>query len=137
MYLLDTNVVSEIRKVRRAFPAVIEWAKSVPREQMFLSVVTTMELEVGILLLARRDPVQANGFRLWLNDEVFPAFDGRIVPIDKEVALACAPLHVPNRKPDRDAFIAATALVRGFTVVTRNAADFAETGVVTFNPWKS
>ena len=138
MYLLDTNVVSELRKVRvgKADRHVAVWADSVDAADLYLSVITIQELEVGVLLLERRDPRQGAIFRTWLNDHVLPAFTGRILPIDTAVALRSAQLHVPHVRPVRDGLIAATALVHGMRVVTRNVADFEPTGVVTLNPWR-
>ena len=137
MYLLDTNVVSELRKVRagKADSRVAAWADSVDAADLYLSVISIQELEVGVLLLERRDPRQGAIFRTWLNDHVMPAFTGRVLPIDTAVALRSAQLHVPNVRPVRDGLIAATALIHGMQVVTRNVADFESTGVVTLNPW--
>ena len=139
MYLLDTNVVSELRKVGagKADAAVAAWQKTVPVNQAFLSAMTVFELEVGVLLLERRDPAQAIAFRKWLSSLVATVFYGRILPIDIAVASRAAQLHIPDRRPDRDTFIAATALVHGMTMVTRNVADFAGTGVHVLNPWES
>lgn len=136
MYLLDTNVVSELRKVKsgRANPHVSRWALSVPALQLFISVITLMELESGILLMLRRDPTQGTVLREWMTRHVQTAFAGRILPVDERVALRCAQLHVPDPRPERDALIAATALVHGMTVVTRNVDDFAPTQVVLLNP---
>jgi toxin FitB len=137
MYLLDTNVVSELRRAKtgKADRNVLSWAKSVPAGRMFLSVVTVLELEIGILLSERRDSHQGALLRSWMEEHVLPAFDGRILAIDTAVAQRCAVLHVPDPRSDRDALIAATALVHGMTVVTRNVADFEETGVAVVNPW--
>ncbi len=137
MYLLDTNVVSELRKIKsgRANPEVSRWAQSVPVSRLFISAISLMELESGVLLMARRDPMQAALLRVWMNDHVTPAFAGRVLPVDEAVALRCAQLHVPDPRSERDALIAATALVHGMTVVTRNVADFLPTGVMLFNPW--
>jgi toxin FitB len=137
MYLLDTNVVSELRKVRlgKADSHVADWANSVDASDSYVSVVTIQELEIGVLLLERRDPKQGAIFRVWLNDRVLPAFAGRILIIDTAVAQCGARFHVPNPHPFRDGLIAATALVHGMTVVTRNAVDFESTGVPTLNPW--
>ena len=137
MYLLDTNVVSELRKVRlgKANNHVAEWADSLDAADLYLSVVTIQEIEIGVLLAERRDPTQGAIFRAWLNDHVLPAFSGRILPVDTAVALRSAKLHVPDPCPVRDGLIAATALVHGMTVVTRNVADFAPTGVLVLNPW--
>ena len=139
MYLLDTNVISELRepRVRPTHPQVRRWSNSVAAEAHFLSVITIMELEFGILKLMRRDPAQAVVLRDWVDIRVLPAFVGRILSIDAEIAQRCAKLHVPTRISELDAFIAATALVHNLTVVTRNTGDFAGTGVRTLNPWLS
>lgn len=137
MYLLDTNVLSELRKRRsgKIDAAVEAWAGSVDQADMYLSVITVMEIELGIVLLERRDPRQAGVLRLWLHEKVMPAFAGRILPVDTPIALRCARLHVPDTKSERDAWIAATGLVHDLTIVTRNVADFAGTGTVLLNPW--
>ena len=135
MYLLDTNVVSELRKgERQATPTVRSWAESVSTGSLYLSAITVLELETGVLLLERRDARQGEIFRNWLDNQVLPAFADRVLPIDKTIARRCARLHVPDRRPDRDAFIGATALVHGMTVVTRNTADFAAMEVATHDP---
>lgn len=137
MYLLDTNVVSELRKAKagKADPNVTAWAVGVPAASLFLSAITILELETGILQMERRDPVQGALLRAWLEGHVLPAFSARILPVDVLVAQRCAKLHVPDPRSDRDALIAATALVHGLTVVTRNIADFRATGALLLNPW--
>lgn len=137
MYLLDTNVVSELRKAKsgKADKNVKAWAESVSVTSLFLSSITILELETGILLIERRDSIQGATLRTWLDSHVLPAFSGRILPVDVAVAQRCAKLHVPDPRADRDSLIAATALVHGMTVVTRNVADFEPTGVEIFNPW--
>ncbi|PIQ38301.1 MAG: VapC toxin family PIN domain ribonuclease [Lysobacterales bacterium CG17_big_fil_post_rev_8_21_14_2_50_64_11] len=137
MYLLDTNVVSELRKIRlgKADAHVATWADSVDADDLYLSVITLQELEIGVLLAERRDPSQGAVFRAWLDAHVLPAFNGRILSVDIAVAQRSARLHVPDQRPIRDALIAATALVHGMTVVTRNASDFEPTGVAIVNPW--
>jgi len=138
MYLLDTNVVSELRKVRigTADSRVVAWAQSVDAADLFVSVISIMELELGVLSIERKDPAQGARLRTWLDQRVLPAFKGRILPIDTNVALRCARLHVPNPRGERDALIAATALVHGMTVVTRSVTDFTPTGVPIVNPWQ-
>ena len=139
MYILDTNVVSELRKVRsgKADRYVSEWANSVDASDLYLSAITIQELEIGVLLVERRDFSQGAMLRAWLNNYVLPAFDNRILAIDTVVTQRSAHLHVPDPHPVRDGLIAATALVHGMTVVTRNTADFATTGVNILNPWAS
>jgi predicted nucleic acid-binding protein len=137
MYLIDTNVISEIRKIRfgSANKNVAKWADDVDARELYLSVITVEELEIGVLLLERRDPKQGSVLRAWLDQQVLPAFEGRILEIDMAIVLRSAHLHVPNPKPLRDGLIAATALVHSMTVVTRNVDDFKMAGVKIFDPW--
>ena len=137
MWILDTNVVSELRKSRtgKVDKNVAAWAASVPAGALFISAITVLELELGVRLLERRDAKQGAILRAWLDGHVLPAFAGRVLAFDTAVAQRTASLHVPDPRGDRDAIIAATALVHGMTVVTRNVADFADTGVAIFNPW--
>ncbi len=136
-YILDTNVVSELRKggSGRINPNVERWAKQTTAATFYLSVITILELEMGVLLIERKDRIQGAVLRSWLQDHVLPAFQDRTLNIDHNIALRCAALHVPDRRSDRDALIAATALVHGMQVVTRNVSDFADTGVKIINPW--
>jgi len=138
MYLLDTNVVSELRKAKsgKADKNVVAWASSVSATSLYLSAITVLELETGILLVERRDPEQGAVLRSWLTAHVLPAFSDRILAVDTAVAQCCAKLHVPDPRSDRDALIAATAMVHGMTVVTRNIGDFEPTGVEILNPWE-
>lgn len=138
IYLLDTNVVSELRKgkSKKIDRRVTAWAGSVPAESMYLSVISLFEIEVGVLLKERGDPRQGTILRAWYKDRVLPAFAGRILDIDAQIAARCAALHVPDRRSFRDSLIAATAMVHGMTVATRNVSDFEPTGVTVFNPWK-
>jgi predicted nucleic acid-binding protein len=139
MYVLDTNVVSELRKARQGLAdrAVSLWAANTPADDLYLSTITIEELEIGILRMERRDPCQGAILRTWIDDLIETRFAGRILPVDLVVAQRSARLHVPNPCPIRDAFIAATALVHGMTVVTRNVADFHGMGVSLLNPWQS
>ncbi len=137
MFLLDTNVVSELRKIRleKADPHVAQWAGGVDADALYISAVTILELEIGVLQIERRAHRQGAVLRKWLDTLVLPEFDGRILSVDATVAQRCARLHVPDPHAERDALIAATALVHGMTVVTRNTADFAATDVPLMNPW--
>ncbi len=138
MYVLDTNVVSELRKVRagKADSNVAAWAQSVDAAELFVSAITIMELELGVLAMERKDAAQRALLRTWLERSVLPEFSARTLPVDTAVALRSARLHVPDRRNERDTLIAATALVHGMTVVTRNVADFRPTGVAILNPWE-
>ena len=135
MYVLDTNVVSELRKAGKADPRVVAWAGRADVRFMHISVVSILEIRLGILSLQRKDKVQAEILGAWLSRQVILGFAGRILPVDLAVALRCAELHVPDPRSDRGSLIAATALVHGLTVVTRNTKDFEPTGVMTLNPW--
>jgi len=139
MYLLDTNVISELRKAKsgKANQNVLTWANSVSAASLFMSIITVLELETGVLQVERRDPTQGAILRTWLNTHVLPAFAERILPVDTAVAQCCAKLHVPDPHSDRDALIAATALIHGLTVVTRNTSDFVATGVELLDPWNT
>ena len=136
MFLLDTNVVSELRRLGRTDPNVAAWTESVPPGDMFLSSVTILELETGALRLARCDPSQGRLIQRWIEERVLPTFADHILAVDTEVARRCARLHVPDPKPYRDSLIAATALVHGLTVATRNRADFEPMAVPVLNPWE-
>jgi len=139
-YLLDTNVVSAFRFPRGARPAldpVWAWSDTVATGDLAISVITVLEMELGARLKDRRDPGQARGLFAYLHDGVLPDFSGRVLPIDSAVALRAAALHVPDPAPERDALIAAAALVHDLTVVTRNVADFTRTGVRLLDPWRT
>jgi predicted nucleic acid-binding protein len=139
MFILDTNVVSELRKSRhgKADTHVVDWADRADAATLYISAITVLELETGILQIERRDAKQGAVLRAWVNDQVLVEFKDRVLPIDTAVARRCAGLHVPDPRAERDALIAATALVHGMTVVTRNTADFAATGVTLLNPWQA
>ena len=135
MFVLDTNVVSELRRPDQANSLVIAWANGVALGQQFLSAMTVLELEIGVLRMERKDKRQGSELRYWLEQQVLRAFAGRILSMDTAVARRSARLHGPDPLPDRDAIIAAPALVHGMTVVTRNVRDFQSTKVSILNPW--
>ena len=139
MFVLDTNVVSELRRARsgKANRNVIAWAAGVPATTLFVSAITILEIEIGVLRVERRDPKQGALIRAWFDKQVLHAFAGRVLPIDTAVAQRCARLHVPDPRSDRDALIAATALVHGMTVVTRNTGDFKHMHVPLLDPWNA
>jgi predicted nucleic acid-binding protein len=138
MFVLDTNIVSELRKVRsgKANRGVAAWAEQVPSAELFISAITIHELEHGVLLMERSHPAQGAVLRAWLDQSVTAAFKNRVLPVDERVARRAAALHVPDPAPFRDALIGATALLRDMTVVTRDLKDFQrfdELDVI--NPW--
>ena len=137
MFILDTNVVSELRKAKagKADDNVVTWAAAQDPAALFLSAITLLELEMGVRLAERRDSAQGAILRAWMADRVLPAFEGRVLPVDGPVALCCAALHVPDPRSDRDALIAATGIVHAMPIITRNVADFEPTGVKVINPW--
>ncbi len=138
MYLLDTNVVSELRKVRqgKADPGIMRWAAGIASSDLYISVITVQELEIGVMLAERGDREKGKILRFWFENRVLPAFKHRILPVDTQISRYSAKLHVPNPRPIRDAFIAATGLVYGMTVVTRNVCDFEPMEVSFINPWE-
>ena len=137
MYLLDTNVISEFRKIAagKADDRVTKWSNGLDFTTMHISVITIHELEIGTLRIEQRDPPQGAIYREWLDNDVLVAFSGRILALDFAASRIAAKLHVHDPAPFRDAFIAATAVAHGMTVVTRNTADFVRTGVPLLNPW--
>jgi hypothetical protein len=139
MFILDTNVISELRKAKagKADANVVAWAASQDPSALFLSAITLLELEMGVRLTERRDSAQGAILRAWMDNRVLPAFEGRVLPVDGPVALCCAALHVPDPRSDRDALIAATGIVHAMPIITRNVADFEPTGVKIINPWEA
>ncbi|TDD66609.1 type II toxin-antitoxin system VapC family toxin [Jiangella aurantiaca] len=138
MWLLDTNVVSELRKAsagREVASSFAAWARSRPAGLDFVSVVTIYELELGVRRIERRDADQGRVLRAWLDGPVSHEFRGRVITLDVDVMRRAAGLHIPDPRPERDAFIAATALHHGLGLVTRNTKDFASLGLELLNPW--
>ncbi|WP_425309963.1 type II toxin-antitoxin system VapC family toxin [Ammonicoccus fulvus] len=136
--LLDTNVISELRKRPGVVnPRVAAWADAQDTDDLRVSVITVMEIELGVLLVERRDPAQGNILRAWFERAVLGDLSRNLLPVDLAVVRLAAALHVPDPRPERDAYIAATALVHGLTVATRNVADFSPMGVPVLNPWAS
>ncbi len=138
MFLLDTNVISQLRHLSttRMNQQVNQWLQSIHLEDAFLSVFSLFELEKGILLKQRKDPLQANILRQWLSANIMPVFKDRVLLFDSQLSELAASLHVPDPKPEIDSFIAATALHHGFTLVTRNVQDFESMNVSLLNPWE-
>ena len=135
MFLLDTNVISELRRPEKANNNVVAWANTIPTASFFLSAISILEIELSTLKIARGDAAQGAILRAWIDKQILPRFEGRILAVDTAVAQRCARLHVPDPRAERDAMIAATAMVHGLTVVTRNVADFKSVGVALLNPW--
>jgi toxin FitB len=137
MYILDANVVSKLRKVYpgKAHPNVAYWFSSINAADVFLSVITLQELEIGVRLVERKDPSQGEILRTWLEGYVIPVFNGNLLEVSREVTIASAQYYIPDSRPTRDALIAATAEVHKMTVVTRNMADFEPMDVKILNPW--
>ena len=136
MFLLDTNVIAELRRPDRAHRNVVAWANVIPAASFFMSAISILEIELGARLIARKDAAQGAVLRTWIDNQILVRFEDRILAIDTSVAQRCAQLHVPNPRAERDALIAATALVHSLTVVTRNVADFEPMGVTLINPWE-
>jgi predicted nucleic acid-binding protein len=136
LYLLDTNVISELRRLHRAQHEVVRWASSLEPTQIHISVISVLEIEIGALRLGRKDKAAGVSLRTWIDTQVLPSFADRMLPVDTTIAMRCAALHVPDPRPERDALIAATALVHGMILVTRNTADFQRMGLKLLNPWQ-
>jgi len=135
MYILDTNVISELRKGEASHPQVRGWFTGIPSSAIFMSVISFMELDMGVLSMERHDPIQGQKLRHWLDQQVIPHFHDRIIDITLPIVKQCARFHGPDPCSDRDALIAATARVHSMTVVTRNTKDFERTGIPLINPW--
>lgn len=138
MYLLDTNVVSELRKIGkgRADANVTRWFHSIKTRHTWLSVITLVEIQVGILRLERRDPASARHLADWFRDQLLPEYTNRILSLDIHAAMICAEFHIPEQSPLNDAYIAAIAKAHNLSVVTRNTRDFERFGVRLINPFE-
>jgi toxin FitB len=138
MFLLDTNIISESRKLgtSRIDPHAALWFAQVDVETSFVSAMTIFELERGVRQMERRDAKQGLVLRHWFEDLIMATYEHRTLPLSRAVALVCAGLHIPDPKSERDAWIAATAIEAGLTLVTRNVADFANIGVGIVNPFE-
>ena len=139
MFLLDTNVVSELRKFgdRKADANVIAWISAQSESSFYLSAITLMKIELGVLRLERRDPLQGQILREWVQQDLLTQFSDRFLPVTAEIAIRCAALHVPHSRPLNDSLIAATGLVHDMIIVTRDITDFEPTGVKLLNPWNA
>lgn len=135
MYLIDTNVISALRRPDQTSRSLVEWAGGISEDDLYLSVMTLYEIDIGIRRIERRDPGQGQGLRGWFDRRVVSGFRERILPIDPAIAIRASALQVPDPMPEADGLIAATALVHRLTLVTRNVRDFTRTGVEILNPW--
>lgn len=135
MYLLDTVTVSETRRKTAYNLAVFDWLATVKADELFINTVVLMELERGVLAKERKDKAQGKVLRTWLDGTIKPAFEHRMLLIDKRTAEICASLHVPNKTPENDAWIIASALQHNLTLVTRNISDMNHTPVTLINPF--
>lgn len=138
MYLLDTNIISESRKLGtpKVDPRAARWLGQVDFETTFVSAMTIFELERGVRQIERRDTKQGAALRRWLDDQVMTTYENRTLPLSRSVALICAGLHIPDPKSERDAWIAATAIEAELILVSRNVVDFAGIGVGLINPFE-
>ena len=138
MFLLDTNIISESRKLGtlRVDQKAALWLASVDVEASFISAMTLFELERGVQQMERRDAKQGAVLRRWLDDQIMVTYENRTLPLSRDVALICASLHIPDPKSERDAWIAATAINAELTLVSRNVSDFANMGVMLLNPFE-
>ena len=138
MYLLDTNLISEIRKMPKGKcgQGVEQWVKTTSQNLMFTSAVVLMELERGILAMERKDMAQGTMLRTWFEKDVLPAFQSKILSVNEQTAHICAKLHIPDHAHENDAWVAASAIQHNLVLVTRNTDDFARTGVRLLNPFQ-
>lgn len=135
-WLVDTNVVSELRKGARCDRAVLAWFEGVEEDELFTSVLVVGEVRRGVESIRRRDPIAATALEQWLA-RLLETFGDRVLPIDSGVAERWGALNVPDPLPAVDGLLAATALVHGLTLVTRNVRDVERSGVRVLNPFSS
>ena len=134
-FLLDTNVVSELRRGAKCDARVAAWQAAHSPSVCHLSVISLMEIRLGIELVRRRDPKHGEILQSWYDTKVRSAFSKRTLPVTPEIAEKCAELHAERTRPFRDSLILATALSHNLTVVTRNTKDFSDSAARILNPW--
>lgn len=133
-YLIDTNVLSELRRPKRS-PSVVAWFSSVSPDDLYLSVLTLGELRQGIESMRRKDPAAANALERWFNG-ICADFSEKLLPVDVAIAERWGRLSHQQPIPSIDGLLAATAAVHDLTIVTRNIADFERSGVPFMNPFE-
>ncbi len=135
-FLLDTNLISELRKKHRCDPNVAKWQSGVAAESCYLSTITLMEIAHGIELTQKKDAPFAATLKDWYQHQIIPAFRERTLSVTPAIAEAGGKIMAIRTRSTADGLLAGTALVHRLTLVTRNESDFSDTGVAVFNPWK-
>ena len=134
-FLLDTNVISELRKKNRCDPSVAAWQKSIKGEDVYISAISMMEIKAGVINARRKNPEFSKELNEWYEMQVKPTFHKRVIAVDLAVSECCSVFLNQRTRQLADALIAATAHVHGLTLATRNVADFEDTGIDLINPW--